>query len=354
MKSKYHIPYTLDSKFGDAPVQMTTRSGDSIGPEDLTIRPFLVTIFSILIYIYLIIASPFSQVFMEGSWLGRILFTLGYGGLIYFALREISVPGLYGYHVILPFINYISTRHHRDIRTGDEQLYLPVSQFVGMHEPDNYGRLHFNQDNKCGQLFKITGSASHNTFEVDRVQTINEFANFLKQLPNDATVSFATNTGGQNVNNQIYHLLELYDHTSDRLISAYIAEEVNELAYYVQDNFVTLHQYMLIIGDDPAALKNAVNRIQEFAQKSGFVISSMSKPSKKHNYSFFQSIYGGIQDDIDVQERLAKFKKDHTEKSDLEVAGSLKPDDSIKKPESNISNNVNRAKRHRKIKFKKR
>lgn len=328
MKEKYKIPYTLDKHLGDVPIKFTNREGTmSIGPEDLTIRPFLVTVFSGMAYIGLFFSSSLSSLFLEGSFLGQLLVTIGYAGLVYFSLREISVPGLYGYNVVMPFFNYVTSGRNKLIKTTHEQPYMPVSQLIGMHEPDPKGYLNFNTGTDCGQLFKITGTASNNTFDIDREQTINEFGQFLRIIPENTVVTFVTNTGGQNVNQQLTHLLDLFDRTTDRLMQSYIGEEVKELYNYVQDNFVTLHQYMIITAEDPAALENAVKRIQEFAKQSGMVISSMSIPSKKNNYSFFQSIYAGIQNEKILTERLNKFNQQYSEKSDLETAGSLTPDD---------------------------
>lgn len=349
-KDTYKVPFTLDSHFGDAPIQILSRTGEQIGPSDLTLRPFLVTSFSILLFVYCAISSGLSQYFLEGSFLGQFLVTFGYIGIVYFALREISVPGLYGYNVVFPFTDYIMSKRNHLIRIGDEQPYTPVSQFIGMSEPDSSGHLNFNDGNHVGQLFKITGTASHNTFQIDRQATIEDFNDFLRQLPSDATISFVTNTGGQNVNTQISHLLDLFDRTEDVLMQTYITEEVKELYGYVQDNFVTLHQYMLIIGDDRAAFKNAFNVIREFADRNGLVISSISIPSKKHNYAFFRNIYSGIQNEQVLTNRLKKFKETHKTKSDLEVAGSLTPTEKT----TNTTNKNKRKAKTSGIKIKRR
>lgn len=326
MKSKYKIPYTLDKHLGDAPIQFTSRDGNfKFGPEDLTLRPFFIIVFSLMAFLGIVFSSSLSPLFMEGSLWGQLLVVVGYCGLVYFALREISVPGLYGYNVVFPFFNYVTGDRNRIIKTTYEQPYLPVSQLVGMHEPDEKGRLHFNRKEDCAYLFKITGTASNNTFDVDREQTINDYGDFLRSFPENTMISFITNTGGQNVNQQLTHLLDLYDHTTDRLIQSYIGEEIKELYDYVQDNFVTLHQYMLVTAEDTSALDNAVNRIKEFVKQNGMVISSMSIPSKASNYAFFKAIYGGIQNEHTLVARLDDFNKKHPQKSNVKRASSLAP-----------------------------
>lgn len=325
LKKSYKIPYTLDKHFGDSPVQIITKNGTRLGPSDLTARPFFMVAISVMAYVWTIFSSSWSTIFWEGSWPGRILVTLGYVGLIYFSLREISIPGQYGYNTVLPFIDYITNSKDKLIRTGNEQPYLPVSNFIGMREPDESGHLIFNDGSRMGQLFQITGSASNNTFEIDRETAVADFNDFLWQMPNDAIISFVTNTGGQNVNAQMTHLLDLFDRESDALIQSYITEEIKELYDYVQDRFITLHQYMLIIGDDPAAFKNAFNVVREFADRNGLVLSSITIPSKKHNYAFFKAIYGGVQDQVVLNNRLKKFKEEYPAKSGLRTAGSLTP-----------------------------
>lgn len=344
LKESYKIPYTLDKHFGDAPVQVITKNGTRLGPSDLTARPFFMVTISAMAYIWTIFSSKWSAIFWEGGWPGRILVTIGYVGIIYFSLRQISIPGQYGYNTILPFIDYITSSKDKLIRTGNEQPYLPVSQFIGMREPDESGHLIFNDGSRMGQLFQITGTASRNTFQIDRETTVADFGDFLWQMPTDAIISFVTNTGGQNVNAQMTHLLDLFDRESDALIQSYITEEIKELYDYVQDNFVTLHQYMLIIGDDPAAFKNAFNVVREFANRNGLVLSSITIPSKKHNYEFFKSIYSGIQNEEVLNNRLKKFKEEHQSKSEVETAGSLTP-----KQKNKLNSNKKRSARRRGI-----
>lgn len=325
MKKTYHIPYTLDKHFGDAEISLSQKN---IGPEDLTLRSFLVTAFSGLGFIYFATTDKTtSPIFLEGTIWGDILITIGYIGIVYFALRQISVPGLYGYNVISPFLNYILGGRNRQIKSGLEQPYKPVSEFVGMKEPDENGQLHFNTHNTCARLFKITGTASNNSFSIDRQNAIDEFDKFLNDIPTDVTISFITNTGGQNVDRQLIHLIDLADQETDSQINQYIVEEANELAHYIQNNFVTLHQYMLVIGADEASLKNAIKNIIEVTRQSNLVISSMSIPSKKANYAFFKSIYGGIQVERAVAQKVAKFEAENSAKTDLEKANELVPDE---------------------------
>ncbi len=57
---------------------------------------------------------------------------------------------------------------------------------------------------------------------------------FLRTLPPSATYCFITNTGGQNVDNQLKHLFDEYDTETDQNILDDIAEEIRRLGGYVQ------------------------------------------------------------------------------------------------------------------------
>lgn len=320
IKPSYKIPYTLDPKFGDVKTKLKMDDGRGID-HAFTVRGLLVSMTAVMVYIYLVFKSHFSDFFLEGGIFGNILFALGYFGVIYFGLRAISIPGLYGYNILAPLMRYLRRMKDHEVHTESFQLYHGASVFTGMIEPDDQGYLHF-RDGSYGQLFKIIGTASNNAFGVDRKRTILSYDNFLRVLPKGATISFITNTGGQNVERQLKHLFDELDTETDQNMLNYIAEEIRELGGYVQNNFVALHQFMLIRSDDKVALKNAVNSIQQFVEQDPSTITVMQHPTPQETVKFFKPLYSGLTHY--VNKRLEEFeKKDNYKKSELETAGSL-------------------------------
>ena len=316
MKERYHIPYTLDAHFGDVKTKLITDTGQGIDKE-FTVRGLLTTFAAGAFWIYLI---THSTIFNDGSIPGVILFTIGYAGVCYFGLREISIPGLYGYNILGPLLRYLRRLRSPEIQTASFSPYWNGVEITGMGEPNDQGYLRF-KDGSYGIVFKIVGNASNNAFSIDRQNSIDSFKQFLRTLPHATTYSFVTNVGGQNVDRQIAHLFDCYDHEHDANMLDYIAEEIQELGNYVQDNFMALHQYMIIKSDSKTALQNANNQTRIFIDQNADVIAYMERPTPEDEEKFFKSIYGGLENH--VNDRLEAFNKEHkNEKSGLETAGS--------------------------------
>lgn len=320
-KTKYKIPYTLDPKFGDVRTSLKMEDGKGIDKE-FTVRGILISILAGAIWIWLVFSSQWSTFFQEGSLIGNIIFSIGYFGLFYFGLREISIPGLYGYNVIGPLFRYLKMIKHRDVPTKSFSSYKNASIFTGMIEPDKQGRLRFVEDGTYGMLFRISGTASNNTFSVDREQAIDSFESFLRTLPHKTTYAFITNTGGQKVDRQLKHLFDQFDTETDQNMLDYIAEQIRELGGYVQKNFVALHQYVLIQGDDLDALENAVKLTRMFIEQGQLAITELAKPTPKDITNIISFFYSGLSNS--VNERYKKFvAADHNQESELSTAGSL-------------------------------
>lgn len=316
MRDRYKVPYTLDAHFGDVKTKLQTETGQGLDHE-FTVRGLLTMLSAGAIWMYIVTRST---VFTDGSILGLILFTLGYMGVCFFGLREISIPGLYGYNIFLPFFRYLKTLQHPRINTASYESYWNGLNITGMGEPTDQGYLRF-KDGSYGIVYKIVGDASNSAFDIDKRNSIDAFQQFLRSLPKSVTYTFATNVGGQNVDRQLAHLFDCYDHEQDPNMIDYIVQEIQELGNYVRNNFMALHQFMILKGDDKTAMSNADRLTRIFIEQNAAVIAYMERPTADEEKAFFRSIYSGIS--RKENERLEEFNKKHKgQKSNLETAGS--------------------------------
>lgn len=333
MKSRYSIPYTLDAHFGDVKTQIKY---DGKGSDHyFTARGIITAFGSTMLYAFTCWSnrSPIKPILEHGNLIGTAMFTLGYFGIMYFALREITIPQQYGFNTIEPFIRYIVNFNHREIKTNSFSPYGNGVRITGIKGTTDKGYLQFN-DGSYGVLYKIVGSASYNAFDVDRARTIDGFQNFLRMLPMQTTYAFITNTGGQKADIQLNHLFDELDTETDSNMIDYIAEQIRELGGYVEKEFVSLHQYMIIRGDTLAALMDAINTTEIFIEQDRLALTYMTRPSQDDEVKILKQIYGGLE--YHVNQRWAQFKKqDNDKKSEAQTAGSLeeKPKPSI--PSSN-------------------
>lgn len=342
MKPKYAIPYNINANLFNSKTSLKDDKTGTGFDKKFSVRTLITFIIATVFYGWLVMQSSASKILMpsSGSWSGFILFTVGYVGMAYFSLREISIPEQYGYNVFKPLINWLQIRKKPEVSTKRFDPYMNGAKITGMLEPTDDGYLRFT-DGSYGITYRIVGTASVNAFSVDRENSINSFKTFLQNMPKETTLTFITNTGGQKVERQLKHLFELYNKETNVAIIQYISEEIRELARYVQDNFFALHQYMIIRGDSRNALKTAEKQIKSFVQRDGSVISIIERPKPEEERKLFHTIFSGLEYEDNAQ--LDEFmKQDHYRKSEVEMAGSRMADVEHKKK---IDNRINIKKR---------
>lgn len=324
MKAKYSIPYTLDKKLGNTLINLKDpKTGMGIDKK-LHLRTLIVSFGAFMLYMFIITKSSLSHFIglHVGSLGGFILFTLGYVGLCYFGLKTITIPELYGYNAVMPLISYLKRYKNNDIKTASFSEYQNASEITGFVEPTEDGKLRFNTG-EYGYLYKVVGTASNNAFSVDREVAINSFEVFLRTLPDDVTYTFITNTSGQKVKKQIHHLIELYDQEQDIKMIGVIAEEIRELAQYIQYNFTSLHQYLLIRAIDKTSLKKADKNLKTFVTLQGGALSMIQRPTPENQVLLLHNLFSGTTEADD--ERIKQWlKNDHNTKSEVSTAGGFK------------------------------
>ena len=315
MKTQYKIPYSINVKLEDTEIPIP----DFLGGKDhiFKMRTIAVMIGGLLGWVMLTKNLSWTW----GSWFGGTLWTLGYIGLIYFSLRELDVPGLLGFNALQNFIDLIITHTTIGDTVRTDKDYTSVAKFVGMAEPTDRGYIHF-ANGDYGILYEIIGTASNNTFAIDRQNAITDYENFLRTLPYKTTISFVTMAGSQNVSNQIKYLMNVYENEKDTYLKSLYAQQLAELIDTVAESFISLHPYMLIRSHELQDLVNADKSIRVFITQTGYAISSIKRPTAKEETEFFRSFYLGISEN-DVDQVENRFKEQtHSAKSELSTSGS--------------------------------
>lgn len=288
---KYKIPFTLEVSLFDSKTELKSKNGFGIDKE-ISIRSMIVFGGATVLLWYIVNRPLFLQ---NGSKFGTILFTIGFYFLIYLMLRELPIPGLYGFNMIPAMFNYISKKRHKADRISTAVFgeYDRVAMFTGMVEPDwENGLLNFiNGD--VGRMYHITGEASRNIFDDDRERTINQFANLLRNLENEVAHSIITTVSGQNTQAQIEYLFELKVTEVDRKLVEMIDKDIDTLKNHVEGRYKTLHQYMVIRAADTDLLESAQKIVQQFASTSN-VIDRFKPPTAEEQIEIFKVLYQGM------------------------------------------------------------
>lgn len=315
MKTQYKIPYSINVKLEDTEIPIP----DLLSGKDHIVKMRTIAVLIGGILGWMLLTRNVSWTW--GSWFGGAFWTIGYIGLIYFSLRELDVPGLLGFNALQNFIDFIIMNGTVGNTIKTDKDYTPVAKFVGMVEPTDRGFIRFSNGD-YGILYEIVGTASNNTFAIDRQNAISDYENFLRTLPYNTTISFVTMAGSQNVSNQIRYLMGIYENEQDTYLKSLYAQQLAELIDTVAESFISLHPYMLIRAHDYQDLANADKSIRVFISQTGYAINSIKRPTAKEETEFFRSFYLGIKEnDIDQVENRFK-NQTHSAKSELSTSGS--------------------------------
>lgn len=323
VKKLYKIPYSLNVRLEDTEIPIP----DILGGSDhiVKMRSALTVVGAIIIYVMFVRQFAWTW----SSIIGGIIWTIGYIGIVYFGLREVDIPGLYGFNALTSALNYFISK-----RTGDDYVdtsvdgpYKPVSNFTGIAEPTDNGYIQFSNGD-YGILFEITGTASNNTFQIDRETTIEQFSDFLRTMPFNTTVTFITTADSQNVEPEINYLHGIYNNERNPALKKLFGQQLLELMD-LQDNnsyvsFISLHPYMLVRSTDVPSLDNAWKTIRSFIEQSGYVINSIKRPSPEDEMAFFRNFYTGF-NDSDLKDLEKSFREEmHGRKSALASVRKVK------------------------------
>lgn len=266
-KRSYKIPATLADNYLN--MEIALQSKDGVGLKPLPIRVILVWILGLFGLFFFEMNAK--SVLTEASLFVRLIFAVAWAALIY-VLTKVDKSHRMQIELIPSILKYLqkSNRHVLTRRTSNAGPFYGI---VGIESIDEKtGRVKY-MDGTYGYWYGVVGTASVLLFPEDRDAILDRVDDFYKKVQSDCEIIFMTTKEPQRVAKQTAHLIAQYKALAfkDKDIDALVQEQYKVLTEFVGKEFKSLHQYMIIKGDNEEALSAINNIVMSEYQNSGLM-----------------------------------------------------------------------------------
>lgn len=285
-KGAYKIPSPLDTTYLD--MEIAIQSEDGVGLKPLPIKIILSWICSIMLCFFVctktfiseggILLIPFVLL-----WISMTIVLCSFDGSKRMQLELIPV-----------LLEYLP-KANRLIGTRKSQSAGPFYRIAGIESIDEKtGMVHYIDDT-YGYWFRVVGSASVLLFDSDKEAIINRVDSFYRKMGMDCEVMFMTSKEAQKIHRQMQHLeyLEQNLDVDDEDLKNCLAEQKDIMQNFVGHQFKSIHQYMLIKGDNREALSVFNNVVVSELENSTWMIKRCVPMYKDDVQEALRVIYSG-------------------------------------------------------------
>ena len=258
-KKSYKIPASLNENHLNMEIALQTKDG--VGFKPLPVRVILVWLFGLLAGFYMVMNA--SSVVAQASVFTRVLFTAVWIGFI-FVLSKVDRAHKMAIELIPALLNYLQ-KSNRYVITRRTANAGPFYSIVGIRSIDSKTGLVNYVDGTHAYWYSVVGTASVLLFPEDRDAILDRVKDFYDKLGSDCEILFMTTKEPQRVQHQTAHLMAQYkalpeEVKEDEDMKLIVREQYKILTEFVGKKFKSLHQYMIIKGDNEEAL-SAINNI---------------------------------------------------------------------------------------------
>lgn len=268
-KSSYKIPASLNDNYLDMEIAIQNKEG--VGLRPLPVRVILAWVFSLFGLIYLMFNGS-SIVALGGNTFVKILFAATWLGFTYI-LTNVDRSHRMQLELIPALLKYLqkSNRYVTTRRTSNANVFYGI---VGIDDIDKESGLVTYSDGTFGYWYAVVGTASVLLFPEDRDAILDRVNEFYKKMQSDCEVIYMTTKEPQRITNQLAHLMAQYKalEYKDPDIDKLVKEQYEILTSFVGKEFKSLHQYMIIKGDNREALSNLNNIVRGEYESSSMML----------------------------------------------------------------------------------
>ncbi len=288
-KQAYKIPADLNSSAAD--MEIAIQGKDGVGVKPLPVKIILTYIASVILCFFVCTKT----VVADGSVPQIILFVILWG-IMTLVLAKTDSTKRMQVQTIPTLINYIP-RSSRRVITRTSQPATAFYNIAGIRDINKDTGLIEFMDGTYGYWYRVVGTASILLFDEDRTAILDRVDSFYRKLAPDCEVCFVTTKSAQTVYRQARNLKMRYDRLESRDpdLKACAQEQFDVLKNYVGGSFRSIHQYMVIKGDNREALTRCKNVIQSEAENSSLMFKQCIPMYYEDLTTVLQIIYGGRQ-----------------------------------------------------------
>lgn len=286
-KKSYKIPATLADNYMN--MEIALQAKDGVGLKPLPVRVILVWLIGLLALFFLELnqSSPITQC----NLFVKIIFGVAWVYLIYL-LSRVDKSHRMQIEIVPAILKYFQ-KSNRFVLTRRTTNAAPFKGIVGIQDIDEQTGLVTYVDGMCGYWFSVVGNASTLLFPEDRDAILDHVDDFYKKMQTDCELIFMTAKEPQRVARQSAHLMSQYNALSfkDPDINMLVKEQYSMLTDYVGKEFKSLHQYMIIKGDNREALEAATNIIAAECRASSMMFKQCTPLFRQDIESALAIIY---------------------------------------------------------------
>ena len=283
-KGAYKIPASMDTDFLD--MELTLRGKDGVGLKPIPLKTIMFFFIGGMIG-FVLLTKTF---IMGGNIIQKALFVVLWV-LALILLGKYDATKRMNMFLVPRLLSYMP-RSNRYITTRMTSEATPFYQIVGIREIDDNGLVEYG-DGTYGYWYRIVGAASILLFEEDKNAILNRVDNFYRKINTDCEVMFMTCKESQKVYRQLANLNRRYKKLDikDPDLDVLVDEQFDVLKNYVGGTFKSIHQYMLIKGDNKEALMSVKNVLQSEVENSSFMIKQCVPLYGDDIIEVLQSVY---------------------------------------------------------------
>lgn len=288
-KDTYKIPASLDENYLNMEIAIQNKEG--VGLKPLPVRVILVWLIGLFALFYAVMNSA-SFIAQSGIAL-RVLFAIVWIGFI-FVLTKFDKSHKMQLELVPTLLTYLqkSNRYVVTRKTSNGNAFYGI---VGIDSIDEKNGLVKYIDGTYGYWYAVVGTASVLLFPDDRNAILDRVNEFYKKIQADCEIIFMTTKEPQKVHKQLAHLTAQYKalEFNDPDIDLLVQEQYHQLKDFVGKEFKSLHQYMIIKGDNREALSNVNNVVISEYENSSLMLKQCTPMYRDGIENVLKLIYSG-------------------------------------------------------------
>ena len=290
-KQSYKIPASLDENYMNMEIAIQNKEG--VGLKPLPVRVILAWVASLLILVYFDLKG--GSIIVEAGPPMQILFAIVWLAFTFYVTKVDSTHKMQ-IELIPALLNYMQ-KSNRNVLTRKSVNAVPFYSIAGIEsiDPDS-GRVKYN-DGTYGYWYSVVGTASVLLFPQDRDMILDHVDQFYRKITPDVEIIFMTTKEPQKVQLQLAHLISQYKHRTYECegLKELVKEQDEALTNFVGKEFKSLHQYMIIKGDNLEALSTMNNIISSEVNNSALMFRHCEALYQQDIERALRSVYAGIE-----------------------------------------------------------
>lgn len=283
VKNGYSIPVSLDRSMLDHEITIASKSW-SAPPIAMKVLLFW---FAALMGLFWTMSSTWIS---SSHWALQVLWVLVWLGLTAFLGKYNATKELNAF-TVPAFLSY-AQKQNRQVISRSNARPADFYSVARIDEIDETGFIRWN-DGSVGQAYLVVGSASILVFDEDKQAMIDRVDAFWRKADAKVEYIFMTTKEPQKVHRQMASLgranaaLENRDPELFELLD----ERYDILKHHVGGRYNSIHQYLIIKGDNLEALRKAHTMLRSETEKSSLMIKECSMLDQRDTYEMLRTIY---------------------------------------------------------------